>query len=68
MTVSELIRELGKLPADFEIAVFTANAHARPPSIVRVNQFAWTNQGDVPRAGLHDPSRAYLLRPEQEIV
>jgi len=66
MTVGELIRELQKLPADFEIGILTATGFARPPSIICINEWAWRhgNSGH----GFRNLARSYLIRPAVEIV
>lgn len=65
MTIAELIRELQSLPATCEVAMLTANAHARPPSLVPVNPAAWDSQNST---GLRNPSNAYLIRPAQDVI
>lgn len=68
MTVGEFIQQLQKLPADFEIAVLTQGAIARPPSIQRVVASAWNVTAGSGRAGLDCPARAFLVRPAREII
>ena len=64
MKVRELIAELKRLPPDAEIGMLTAAAHARPPQAFRVDADAgWRNQ-----SGFDNPERAYLLRPQNEII
>ena len=65
MTVAELIGELKKLDQSFEVGLLTANAYARPPSIERIDPCAWVTNSN---RGFRDVTRAYLLRPEKEII
>jgi hypothetical protein len=67
MTVNELKKMIDKLPSDFEIAMLTANAVARPIEIEPVNRFAFEiSPGKC--GGFRDASRAFLLRPAKEIM
>lgn len=66
MTVADLIRKLQKLPGDYEVGIFTATAHARPVEICLVDEWAWNNGRN--KGGFKHPARAFLLRPEKEIV
>lgn len=66
MTIGQLIEQLRRLPPDSEVAVLTAAAHARPPTLVRVNQFAWSDGASG--LGLQRPDDAYLIRPENEVI
>lgn len=68
MKVGEFIKALQKLPADYEIAVLSHTAHARPPVIQRVNTWAWSNGPRYSTGGLLTPSRAFLVRPEREVI
>lgn len=66
MTISDLIRDLKRLPSDCEVAVLATSGFARPPILVRVNQFAWAD--GAMGCGFSHPENAYLLRPANEII
>jgi hypothetical protein len=68
MKVGEFIKALQQLPADYEIAVLSHTAHARPPVVQRVNTWAWSNGPRNCTGGLQTPSRAFLVRPAREII
>jgi len=62
--VREFVAELQKLPQDFEIAILAASAHARPPVLEPVNQWAWMQT----TCGLENPAHAYLIRPMKDVI
>ena len=68
MKVREFIEYLKKLNPDYEIGVLAASAYARPPVVETVNPFAWISSTSRERAGFQDVKRAYIIRPEQDIL
>lgn len=64
MKVADLIEALRQLPADYEIAMLATSAMPRPPVVVLADPSAFRPN----RGGFENPSRAYLLRPEEEII
>lgn len=68
MTIGALVAQLRKLDQTAEVALISASGMARPPTIERVCEGAWSMYDKTARFGLSKPDNAYLIRPAQEII